>query len=300
MPLTPNGKVDRASLPEPPVHDAEAVRSVAPRTENERILAEIWCEVLSVDAVGVHEDFFALGGHSLLATRVLARMREAFDIEVGLRAIFEFSTVAGLARVVDEAKPAEDTLALPALQSGRPLRRLACGGSRPETPPPRRRLPHGRRNDSAGIQYTPMTETLSTAGAERTRDVYVFPASFAQQRLWFLDRLEPGSSAYNIPLRARIEGDLDVRALERALSEIIERHEGLRTTFFEEDGEPYQAVGAAWTASLPIDDFSSGPQPFASVVEAAIEEANRPFDLARGPRCAPGCFGSRTEITSWR
>ena len=138
-PLTPNGKVDRASLPEPPVHDAEAVEGfVAPRTENERILAEIWCEVLSVDAVGVHEDFFALGGHSLLATRVLARMREAFDIEVGLRAIFEFSTVAGLARVVDEAKPAEDTLALPALRAvgraGDRLRRLPSRDPAAETP----------------------------------------------------------------------------------------------------------------------------------------------------------------------
>jgi hypothetical protein len=118
MPLTPNGKVDRALLPDPPVHDAEAVESfVAPRSENERILAEIWCEVLSLDAVGVHENFFALGGHSLVATRVLARMREAFDVEVGLRAIFEFPTVAGLARVVDETTPEHDQAVVPVLQS---------------------------------------------------------------------------------------------------------------------------------------------------------------------------------------
>ncbi|MFL5540369.1 MAG: condensation domain-containing protein, partial [Longimicrobiaceae bacterium] len=68
------------------------------------------------------------------------------------------------------------------------------------------------------------------------------PLSFAQERLWFIDRLEPGSAVYNIPVAWRLAGALDERALERALGEIVRRHEALRTTFGEVDGSPVQVV----------------------------------------------------------
>jgi acyl carrier protein len=117
FPLTPNGKINRHALPEPPAYRAElAADFVAPRSESERIVADIWCEVLAVDSVGVHENFFALGGHSLLATRVLARMRQAFEVELNLRTIFELPTVAGLARAIDEM-PRDDMPAEPALKA---------------------------------------------------------------------------------------------------------------------------------------------------------------------------------------
>ncbi|HST59897.1 MAG TPA: amino acid adenylation domain-containing protein, partial [Longimicrobium sp.] len=96
LPLTPNGKLDRRALPAPDLAPA-ADRYVAPRTETEALLAEIWAEVLRLERVGVEESFFELGGHSLLATRVVARVREVFGVELSLRAIFETPTVSDLA-----------------------------------------------------------------------------------------------------------------------------------------------------------------------------------------------------------
>src|SRR6185295_20231788 len=88
LPLTPNGKVDRRALPAPEnlQRDLEDVY-VAPRTELEQAIAEVWQEVLNVDKVGMHDNFFDLGGHSLLVLRVMARIHQRFDKEVSLDAL---------------------------------------------------------------------------------------------------------------------------------------------------------------------------------------------------------------------
>jgi amino acid adenylation domain-containing protein len=99
LPLTPNGKVDRKALPEPEgVRAGLGVEYVAPRTPAEKLLASIWCDLLRVEQVGIHDDFFELGGHSLLATQVASRVREAFRAELPLRSFFEVHTIADLAR----------------------------------------------------------------------------------------------------------------------------------------------------------------------------------------------------------
>jgi acyl carrier protein len=102
LPLTPNGKIDRRALPRPDQSRPELEDEfVAPRTPTEELLAEKWSEVLKVERVGVHDNFFALGGHSLLATQVISRLREAFGIALPLRSLFERPTVAGLAEQID-------------------------------------------------------------------------------------------------------------------------------------------------------------------------------------------------------
>ncbi|MFL5383771.1 MAG: condensation domain-containing protein, partial [Longimicrobiaceae bacterium] len=110
------------------------------------------------------------------------------------------------------------------------------------------------------------------------------PLSFAQERLWFLDRLEPGSAVYNIPLARRL-GALDEAALERALGEIVRRHEALRTTFREVDGSPVQVIAPFGGFTLPVEDLSglSEADREAAVRRRANEEAVRPFDLTAGP-----------------
>ena len=111
------------------------------------------------------------------------------------------------------------------------------------------------------------------------------PLSFAQARLWFLDRLEPGGSTYNMPYALRLRGALDARALARAFTALAVRHEVLRTTFAEMDGEPVQVVHPPAPVPLPrIDLAALGAE--AAEAEArrlAAAEAARPFDFARGP-----------------
>jgi amino acid adenylation domain-containing protein len=113
LPLTPSGKVDRRSLPEPDALTAADETHVAPRTPAEQMVADAWAEVLGVRP-GAHDDFFALGGHSLAATRVVARIRRAFGIHLSLRALFEAPTVAGLAARAADARR-EAHVALPPL-----------------------------------------------------------------------------------------------------------------------------------------------------------------------------------------
>lgn len=105
LPLTANGKLDWRALPQPDQITAEMLTGyVAPDTAVEKVLAGIWSEVLSVERVGIHDDFFDLGGHSLLATQLISRLRDAFEIELSLKSLFEAPTVAGFAATVLETR----------------------------------------------------------------------------------------------------------------------------------------------------------------------------------------------------
>ncbi len=116
-------------------------------------------------------------------------------------------------------------------------------------------------------------------------DVFVFPPSVAQQGFWLLDQLEPGNPAYNIAVRFRLEGPLDVALLERALNEIVRRHEVLRTTFDAVDGEPLQVVHPSMKVAIPVFDLRvlDGPERHAEEERLTLEEARRRFDLSAGP-----------------
>ncbi|MEM9511461.1 MAG: condensation domain-containing protein, partial [Cyanobacteria bacterium P01_E01_bin.48] len=104
LPLTPNGKVDRRALPDPDDVRGVGAEFVAPRTPTEVAIASIWSQLLGVEKVGCEDNFFDLGGHSLLATQVMSRLQQDLQVEVPLRSLFEAGTVAGLARLVDEAQ----------------------------------------------------------------------------------------------------------------------------------------------------------------------------------------------------
>src|SRR5262249_4490018 len=127
--------------------------------------------------------------------------------------------------------------------------------------------------------------TLATDDATRDGHVYQFPASFTQQRLWFLDQLLPGSSAYNIDRSIRLTGPLEVAVLENSIGTVVQRHESFRTTFTTLGGKPVQVVHPALTVPLPLVDLQNLPEPArpARARELAEAEARRPFDLARGP-----------------
>jgi amino acid adenylation domain-containing protein len=234
MPLSPNGKIDRKQLPAPEFAAAEDAY-VAPSTPAEEVIAGIWGEVLAAARVGAHDNFFALGGHSLLATRVVSRLRDAFGVEVSLRALFEAPTVAGLAERVEAARRGEGAVSLPAIQP-----------------------------------------------VDRAQPL---PLSFAQQRLWFLDRLEPGSTLYGMPRVLRLRGTLDAAALERALAEIVRRHEVLRTTYEERGGTPVQVVHPTGDFVLRLEDLSTLPADDReeSFRERIVAQSRMTFDLSCRP-----------------
>ena len=233
LPLTPNGKVDRKALPKPDAESAEAY--VAPRTPAEEILAGVWAELLRVERVGAGDNFFDLGGHSLLATRLTSRVREAFGVELPLRAVFEAPVLSALAAEVERARRAD-----------------------------------------AGTDAPPLV------AMEREGDA---PLSFAQERLWFVDRMDPGSPVFAMPFAYRLSGSVDVDALRRALNEIARRHEVLRTTFPMVDGVPVQRVAAELSVDLAPVDLSnlSGDADGEAYAKVAREHAAHPFDLERGP-----------------
>jgi amino acid adenylation domain-containing protein/non-ribosomal peptide synthase protein (TIGR01720 family) len=110
------------------------------------------------------------------------------------------------------------------------------------------------------------------------------PLSFAQQRLWFLDQLEPGTIAYNMPVAVRLGGPLQIDALERALNEVVRRQEGLRTSFGVADGSPVQIISEARPMDLCLIDLSDLPEDQRNerVKELAVAEGLRPFKLSEG------------------
>ncbi|MFY0565971.1 non-ribosomal peptide synthase/polyketide synthase [Archangium lansingense] len=233
LPLTSNAKVDRKALPAPDGALSSTAEYVAPRSETEQRLASLWCEVLRVQRVGLHDNFFTLGGHSLLATQVISRIRAAFDVELPLRSLFETPTLEALARAIETT-----TRSTPALPPLRPVSR-----------------------------QQPL------------------PLSFAQQRLWFLDQLVPDSALYNMPAPLRLEGTLDTVALECSLSELLRRHEVLRTTFPSDSGQPLQVIAPPAPIALERTDLSALPahEREAEARRLLEEESRKPFSLARGP-----------------
>ncbi|HEV7515241.1 MAG TPA: condensation domain-containing protein, partial [Thermoanaerobaculia bacterium] len=241
-----NGKVDRRALPAPGESESRGEGHVAPRGPVEELLAGIWEEVLRRERLGVTDDFFALGGHSLLATQVVSRVRRALQVELPLKVLFESPTIAALARAIERARRGGE-----GADEGT--------GEGTELPP----LAHRPRVASAGE-----------------------PLSFAQERLWFIDQLEPESAQYNIPAALELNGPLRPAALAWALGEVERRHEVLRTAFAEVGDTPVQRIGAAREPfPLPVVDLSglTARAREEQVVGLAGAEAGRPFDLARGP-----------------
>jgi acyl carrier protein len=127
----------------------------------------------------------------------------------------------------------------------------------------------------------PQLPPIERAGRDRPLEL-----SLAQERLWFLDQMNPGGASYNMPAAVRLTGVLDLRALEEAFAEVARRHEILRTSFPSVDGKPVQRIGEERRPELrlvELDAAVAGDEPLAFVRRLARQEAQRPFDIAAGP-----------------
>ncbi|HWW77528.1 MAG TPA: amino acid adenylation domain-containing protein, partial [Pyrinomonadaceae bacterium] len=150
-------------------------------------------------------------------------------------------------------------------------------------------LGYGSNAGASGASAAPAAASaraeLGPAPARRAAGQSRWPLSYAQQRLWFIEQLQPGGFAYNVTIALRMEGRLDVDALGATLNEIVRRHEVLRTTFAAEGGQPVQVVRSARPVKLEHVDLSAEPEGEREARARALvsQEAARPFDLARGP-----------------
>ncbi len=247
LPLTANGKVDRAELArlaeasagtagEGSGQESDTASELA-RSPVVEILAGLWADLLGRERVGLHDSFFELGGHSLLGARLVARIRHVLGREVSLRALFEEPTVAGLAARIERGEEGEEGLDLP------PLVAVA----------------------------RPPGETL--------------PASLTQRRLWFLQQLAPEGFFLNVPHAVRLAGDLAAPALARALSAVVARHAPLRSAFVAVAGEPTVRTAPPAPLDLPVVDLSAlgADRREGAAREAVASAAASRFDLARPP-----------------
>ena len=137
-----------------------------------------------------------------------------------------------------------------------------------------------RRKQGGGLAADPISR--------RPPDAALLPASFAQERLWFFDRLEPGSAAYNVPIALRIEGRVERAVLAVVLGEVQRRHEALRTRFEERDGQPIQviapgAAGRLEAAARGSGDAAAWPAPAPRRAASPRKSPSAHFDLRRGP-----------------
>ncbi|MET4609312.1 amino acid adenylation domain-containing protein/non-ribosomal peptide synthase protein (TIGR01720 family) [Rhodococcus sp. PvR044] len=226
LPLTVNGKLDRKALPEPEFV-SDGSEFVAPDSPVEELVAGIFAEVLGLDRVSAADSFFALGGNSLSATRVVARVNSAAGAALGVRDLFEASTVRDLAaRAVST--------------DGRAPRPALAAGDRPDR----------------------------------------LPLSLAQQRMWLINQLDTASPVYNIAIAVRLYGSLDFDALGSAVTDVLARHESVRTVYPADEGVPRQVVLPVSSVPIDLDPVECAEE---ALTSGLVEFASHGFDVTSSP-----------------
>jgi amino acid adenylation domain-containing protein len=236
LPLLPNGKIDRKSLPVPDAAAAHVRGGRAPRNALENQLAATMASVLKLQAVGIEDDFFSMGGHSLLAARLIGQINREHGLQLALRALFESPTVEGLAAAVQKAR----------------------GG---DAPPPRAPIVRRERQEAA-------------------------PLTLMQERIHFVERMQPGRLSYHAPSGHRLRGPMNLDAFDRAFREVVRRQDAFRTAIVSEgDGFVQRVDGSLDLSLLPLTDLSALPE--ARRESALLDDMNRltaqPFALDRAP-----------------
>lgn len=211
----------------------------------QKIVTEIFEEILCIEGIGFYDDFFDLGGNSLAAARIVSRIKDRYPADFSIKHFFEQPTIHGISEWIRNR--------------------------RTEPVPP-------------DVPASPLTDSSDVENPiEKTPDAPHYPVSNAQRRLWLLSQMVGGGAAYNMPWALVLEGKLDQPALEKAFSELVRRHESLRTTFGVVEGEVRQRIDAAERFHLEFDDLSSESHPMDRARNRIDQESVTPIDLEKGP-----------------
>jgi amino acid adenylation domain-containing protein len=264
LPLTPNGKLDRRALPAPQSRTEEMGEYIAPRTELERTLADIWAQILQLDQVGAHDNFFELGGHSLLIVQMMDQLRRA-GLFAKVRSVYEAPTLTALASTL--AAEAVEAIEVPPN-----LIVLDCGAI---TPQMLTLVDLTAEQIESIVKYVP-------GGARNIQDIY--PLTPLQEGILFHSLLnEHGGDVYvvttllSLPSRDRLED------LIAGLQHVIDRHDTLRTAvLWERLPQPVQVVYRK--ATLPVEEITldRGRDP-ADQIKQWMKPARHRLDLRQAP-----------------
>ncbi|MCL5071891.1 MAG: amino acid adenylation domain-containing protein, partial [Actinobacteria bacterium] len=228
MPVTANGKTNKEALLRISTdHFSRTNIFVPPKTEEEKLIADVWRDVLKLDQIGIDDNFFQIGGHSLLAVRLASRIQRIFDVIFPVKMVFDNPTISKQSAYLCKTK---------------------------KTPTKSKIFP----------RYREFGEKL--------------PLSFAQERLWFMTQYQGDRANYNIMHVVKLKGVLDIDAISWSLSQLIERHESLRTVFDVADGIPCQAVQRPIAIKVIPEEIDER-----GVDTIISEESTYKFDLSTGP-----------------
>ncbi len=273
IPHTPAGKIDYQRLPDPAelaptaqAVEAGAAAAAGPLTETEQQITAIWQEVLAVDTIAREDNFFHIGGHSLMAAQVFSRLRTRLDVQIPLREIYTHPTIAALAKRVDDVAD----------------RQANFNGSTAASAV----QPAG---DGTAVSSDSLAAFLVR---QRTADGTVDDTllSPAEQRLWFVDQLEPDHPFYNLPLAARIDGPLDFALLCQCINACVARHDTLRSTYGVVEGQPRRQVADQVMLQPQLIDLRGDRHAAVNLPKMLAVESRRPFDLTRSPLLRVVCW----------
>lgn len=296
---TPETATAEPQKPAPKLTDADA-------TATETTIATLWADVLpDTTSFGRTDNFFRSGGNSLLATKVINRLNQQFGIHLDFEDIFDFPELGQLASYIDGLSTTTDKIigywkdVLKTDQIKPEDNFFDLGGHSLMASQVLNRI-----NQAFGIALNfedffengVVTELASLVDEKRqTRTVTSalvradagqphYPVSGAQRRIWILDQLQPGTVAYNNAVSFVLEGPLNYPMLQRAFAAIIERHENLRTTFLNVNGEPKQVIHPVSDKpfTLLLHDLSETDDQQERTRALASAQHNEPFDLTTG------------------
>ncbi len=269
-----------------------------PESQIEKRIAKIWSNVLGVEKIGIHDNFFDLGGHSLTGVQIAFQIQKEFGLSVQLHTFFNAPSIAELSIMIASELGSKEVKVSELKKTAETLEKLKYTIKKRKVPisETKKDTPAAELTNNLSDEILSLTteerhlleQMLKKEGVDTSilpiaprDDSQPIPLSFVQSRFWFLHQMDPEEPVYNIAVAFRIYGRLNADVLSDSINKIVERHEILRTIFPIMDGVPQQVVNDFVRLKLPVIGLTNSRD---SVTKDELrnlinEEARRPFKL---------------------